>query len=250
MLSGTPQRDTSGPALPYFTEENVVRPIAAQVVRGMGWEPAVRKFLDNPMESVRPEWKESYPTTYWALKKMFPILTAGLKPPLLGSSPEEMIQGNIPFGAAGTFAGKKANGITVFTGANKPFTKFDTSLIGTRTDPGFAGRGAYTTTDMGKASRWGNHVMLTEIPETANLIKINKLSDLYESYGMRQMTEAERKLPQDKIKKVYEGIVNDFSDRMRKQGYEGVEWSMSSGDKQYVIFEPDKLNWIPQGVKK
>lgn len=129
--------------------------------------------------------------------------------------------------------------ITVYTGSNAPFTKFDISMFGKRTDPGFAGRGAYTTTSKEQARNWGQYVMSTKVNPSDNFIRINNISELYSNHGMRRMTDDENKLPQDKRVKIFAQIVNDFADKAISKGYEGVEWKLSNGKIQYVLYKPE-----------
>jgi hypothetical protein len=132
------------------------------------------------------------------------------------------------------------SGITVYTGSDEPFTKFDTSRIGKRTDAGFAGRGAYTTTDQAKAERWGKNVLETTIPQGTRFLEIDKQSELYEKHGMQQMSPEENNLPIEKRKQTYAKYMNNFAAKKLAEGYDGVKWNMSSGDTQYVLFEPEK----------
>ena len=133
--------------------------------------------------------------------------------------------------------------IKVYTGSDEPFTRFDVGRIGKRTDPGFAGRGAYTTTDIEKASRWGKNVLETEISPNSKFIKIDKISELYERYGLVPLTETERNLPKAQRDRIYTSKVNDFAKKMLETGYEGVEWRLSTEDTQYVLFSPENYSF-------
>ena len=139
-------------------------------------------------------------------------------------------------------------GVKVFHGANEPFEQFNPKLIGTRTDPGFAGRGAYTTTSESVANRWGPHVMSTEIPEGKNWLQIKGISDLYTKHGVPELTLVEKQLPQQQLMKVYEQRMTEFTDRMKQLGYDGVKWPMSSGETQYILFHPETYKFTP--IKK
>jgi hypothetical protein len=129
--------------------------------------------------------------------------------------------------------------VIAYTGSDEPFTRFDVSKLGKRTDPGFFGRGAYTTTDFDKAGRWGTHVMAVEIPSDARFLKVDGIDDLYSKHGMRPLTLEEGNLPQKDMRPIYAKIINDWTDEMIKQGYEGVEWARRDKDTQYVLFHPE-----------
>lgn len=146
------------------------------------------------------------------------------------------------FAVGGAF---KRAPIKVFTGADKPFTRFDVNKLAGRTDAGFAGRGAYTTTNPEVAKRWGINVMETTIPADANLIKINSLSELNIKHGLKSLTQTELQLPQKELQKVFSKNINKFTKEKIAEGFDGVEWTMSSGDTQFVIFKPDKLKFKP-----
>jgi len=130
-------------------------------------------------------------------------------------------------------------GLKVYHGSPNAFTKFDPKLVGTRTDPGFAGRGAYTTTSEEVAGRWGPRIMETELPEGKKWLQISGISDLYNKHGLKQLTEAEKSLPQKQLAKAYERKISEFTERMKAKGYEGIEWPQSSGSIQHILFYPE-----------
>jgi hypothetical protein len=130
-------------------------------------------------------------------------------------------------------------GIKVYTGADTPFNKFDTSLFGSRTDAGFAGRGAYTTTDPEKAKRWGKYVMMTTLPLSARFLSIDKLSELYSKHGMKSVPQ---NLPQPLHKKIYKQLMDEFADQKIAEGYDGVAWKTST-DTQYILFKPQNFDF-------
>ena len=141
-------------------------------------------------------------------------------------------------------------GVTVYTGSDEPFTRFESSKLGKRTDPGFFGRGAYTTTDFDKAGRWGTYVMATVIPSDATLIRVYDISELYDKWGMRILTAKEqahadtlrdaRGMPTVESQAAYKETIDTWTDKMIAAGYEGVEWTLpSSKDTEYVLFHPE-----------
>lgn len=164
-------------------------------------------------------------------------------------------QAEIPFVKPGLMPPKRAfvgtetvkrpvEGVTVYTGSDKPFTKFDTSLIGTRTDAGFAGRGAYTTTSREQAEKWGANVQATTI-KGGKWLEISKISDL-QKHGFGRV-EGVEKLSQEEIKVKHAELANKFAARMSKEGYDGVRWKLSTGDEQYVLFKPEDYTFRPAG---
>ena len=128
--------------------------------------------------------------------------------------------------------------IPVYTGSDVAFVKFDLSKIGTRTDIGFAGKGAYTTINKEKAQRWGKYVMTTLIDPNDKWLYITSLTQL----GMPGMSKDILNLPQPKRKIWWSAMVTKWTEQKIKEGYEGVEWKLSN-DTQYVLFRPDKYNW-------
>jgi hypothetical protein len=152
----------------------------------------------------------------------------------------------VPQGTGGVLPSVSPRTSTVvYTGADEPFTQFDISKIGTRTDAGFAGRGVYTTADPAKAGRWGEHVMETVIPSDSKLLPISGVSELYSKYGLKQMTPAQLDLPLVQRNLIYTKNVNAFSKKMTDQGYDGIAWTLSDGDTQYVLFNPEKYKFNP-----
>jgi hypothetical protein len=157
-----------------------------------------------------------------------------------GVSLEEVLPAQAALPTPAPAEGGEVETVTVYTGSDAPFTKFDVGLIGTRTDEGFAGRGAYTTKDFDKAKRWGKHVMATTI-QGGKWIEINKQSEL-QDYGLETIKEG-HKLTQDELRAELRRTMTEFRDRMVTQGYDGVKWTLSSGDVQYVLFDPAKYDF-------
>lgn len=139
-------------------------------------------------------------------------------------------------------------GLKVYHGGPKSFTKFDPKMFGKTTDPGFAGRGAYVTTSEDVARRWGPHVMETEIPDSFKAAEISGISDMYKQHGMVPLTEAQKKLSQKEMMKIFEQRSQEVTDKLIAQGYEGVKWPHELEKQiQYVLFHPELFNFV---VKK
>jgi hypothetical protein len=156
--------------------------------------------------------------------------------------------------------------ITVYTGADEPFTEFDVGRIGQRagasgkplSDPGFFGRGAYTTTDYEKASRWSygsGNVMATIIPTNARFLRVAGVSELYDKWGLRALTEKEidaaqtlrdpQGRPTVASQAAYKETIDTWTDKMIKEGYDGVEYAVPGGDNQFILFHPEKYQFEP-----
>jgi len=156
--------------------------------------------------------------------------------------------------------------ITVYTGADEPFTEFDVGRIGQRagasgkplSDPGFFGRGAYTTTDYEKASKWSygsGNVMATVIPPDARFLRVAGVSELYDKWGLRALTEKEIDLAQTlrdpqgrptvESQAAYKESIDTWTDKMIKEGYDGVEYAVPGGDNQFILFHPEKYQFEP-----
>jgi hypothetical protein len=200
--------------------------------------PAHKVWID-----IDPDKGRTIP---WSVAEGAP--TERLVPPVGGGS------GTIPpQGAGGVLPSVQPGTPTVvYTGADEPFTQFDISKIGTRTDAGFAGRGAYTTLDPAKAARWGEHVMETVIPSDSKLLPISGIPELYSKYGLKEMTPAQLDLPLEQRNLIYTENVNAFAKKMTDQGYDGIAWTIPDnpyigikGDTQYVLFNPEKYKFNP-----
>ena len=157
--------------------------------------------------------------------------------------------------------------ITVYTGADEPFTRFDMERIGKRdprgegktvSDPGFFGRGAYTTTDYEKANRWSygsGNVMATVIPPDAKFLRITSIDELYNKWGMQRLTEKEKEIsstlrtpegfPTVESQAAYKKAIDTWTDKMIKDGWDGVEL-VSKTDREFVLFHPEKYEFDPQ----
>ena len=158
--------------------------------------------------------------------------------------------------------------ITVYTGADKPFTKFDMERVGKRdprgegktvSDPGFFGRGAYTTTDYKKADRWSygsGHVMATVIPPDAKFLRVTAISELYNKWGMQKVTQKEQDIsstlrdpegfPTVESQAAYKKAIDTWTDKMIKEGWDGVEYARPGRDREFVLFHPEKYEFDPQ----
>ena len=137
--------------------------------------------------------------------------------------------------------------IKVYHGTDESFEQFNPQKIGSRTDPGFAGRGAYVTLDPEKAGRWGKHVLSTEI-RGGKWLEINGQSDLYKNGLLQPLSPEESQLPQAEIKRRFAGKVNAMTDKLIAEGYDGIRWNMSSGDTQYTLFHPEKYKFSQEPV--
>ena len=157
--------------------------------------------------------------------------------------------------------------ITVYTGADEPFTSFDMERIGKRdplgkgntvSDPGFFGRGAYTTTDYNKANRWSygsGNVMATVIPPDAKFLRITSVNELYNKWGMQKVTKKEQDIsstlrtpegfPTVESQAAYKKAIDTWTDKMMKEGWDGVEL-VSKTDREFVLFHPEKYEFDPQ----
>ena len=158
--------------------------------------------------------------------------------------------------------------ITVYTGADKPFTKFDMERVGKRdprgegktvSDPGYVGRGAYTTTDYKKADRWSygsGHVMATVIPPDAKFLLVTDISELYNKWGMQKVTQKEQDIsstlrdpegfPTVESQAAYKKAIDTWTDKMIKEGWDGVEYARPGRDREFVLFDPEKYEFDPQ----
>jgi hypothetical protein len=168
----------------------------------------------------------------------------------IGSQSDDVTKVIAKAGGAFGLGEEAVPAIKVYTGADESFTQFDVSKLGTRTDPGFAGRGAYTTTDPEQATSWGRHVMEVEIPSDAKLLRISSISELSDQHGLKVLTPEELALPQSQLRPIYAKNINDFTDRMIAEGYDGIEWTMAFAEKprtQYVLFKPEKYTFTPMG---
>ena len=157
--------------------------------------------------------------------------------------------------------------ITVYTGADEPFTSFDMERIGKRaplgkgntvSDPGFFGRGAYTTTDYNKANRWSygsGNVMATVIPPDAKFLRITSIDELYNKWGMQKVTKKEQDIsstlrtpegfPTVESQAAYKKAIDTWTDKMMKEGWDGVEL-VSKTDREFVLFHPERYEFDPQ----
>jgi hypothetical protein len=81
------------------TDEQI-RPIIAQFIQKMGWEPKVRQFLESGYDTIRPDWQRGNPMAYELVKKVWPLLAGAVSQPLLGSDLQSFVMG--------TFGGPKA----------------------------------------------------------------------------------------------------------------------------------------------
>ena len=132
--------------------------------------------------------------------------------------------------------------IKVYHGTDQSFEKFDPQKIGSRTDPGFTGRGAYVTIDPEKAGRWGQQVLSTDI-RGGKWLEIKNQSDLYKNGLLQPLSPEESQLPQGEIKKIFAKKVDAMTKNLIGQGYDGVKWKMSSGDTQYTLFHPEEYKF-------
>jgi hypothetical protein len=116
-----------------------------------------------------------------------------------------------------------------YHGSDVAFTKFDPSKMGSRTDPGFFGRGAYFVSDPDNAARWGKHVITARI-DLKNPLVVSGITDFVNKAGQRKTNG----------KAEYAAEINRVTDNLIHQGYDGVIYKRSDGTTQYILFFPDK----------
>jgi hypothetical protein len=121
------------------------------------------------------------------------------------------------------------NSIIAYHGSDGEFDKFDPKKMGTRTDPGFFGRGAYFVSDKDNAQRWGKHVITAKI-KLNNPLTVSSITEFIAKTG-QQPTGG------DKIK--YAAEINRITDELITNGFDGVIFNRSNGTTQYVCFFPN-----------
>ena len=124
----------------------------------------------------------------------------------------------------------------VFHGSDSIFKTFDSKFIGSRTDPGFAGRGYYFTDNVDTAKQWGKYIYYVRI-RLNNPLHITGISDFIEKSGYEQIPSG---LSPGQHKIFYKKEINRVTDYLIKKGYDGIVWKMSNGSMQYVSYFPEQ----------
>lgn len=127
------------------------------------------------------------------------------------------------------------NKLTVYHGTDNKFEKFDTKLIGSRTDPGFFGKGIYFVDNKEVAKRWGKLVLTVEL-ELKNPLVVSGISDFITKSGyISPQTTSDKALNKRNYAKAIEQVTNSLI----VKGYDGVIYPIKE-NKGYVAFFPEK----------
>ena len=116
-----------------------------------------------------------------------------------------------------------------YHGSDVTFDVFDPAKMGSRTDPGFFGRGAYLVDDRENAQRWGKHVLRGAV-RLENPLRVSGMSDFIAKAG-QQKTEG---------KEAYRAEMNRVTDALIAKGHDGVVYVRSDGKTQYISFFPQR----------
>lgn len=141
----------------------------------------------------------------------------------------------------------KAQGTPVYHGTPEKFDNFSLEQVGKSTDSGMFGKGIYFTDDLKEAttySKRGNKV--GEVKEV--------ILDLKKPYIIKTKADIpEIDVPMDTIEqmkvadKEYSRL---FTEKLQKEGYDGVIDMMSPGSKQYVVFNPSQIKTKSQLISE
>jgi len=123
----------------------------------------------------------------------------------------------------------REDGVIAYHGSNVEFDKFDAKKIGSRTDPGFFGQGAYFVSDKENAQRWGKHVITAKITLN-NPLTVTGITDFIAKTG-QQPTGGDKTKYANEIKRITKELIAN--------GFDGVIYNRSDGTTQYVCFFPD-----------
>ena len=119
-------------------------------------------------------------------------------------------------------------GPTVYHGSDVRFTKFNPAKMGTRTDPGFFGVGAYLVDDKANAGRWGKYTLKASV-RLKNPLHVSGITDFVAKAGQRQVSKSEYA---NEMRRVTSGLLS--------RGHDGVVYHRADGKTQYVSFRPAK----------
>lgn len=155
---------------------------------------------------------------------------------LLSKSVNNIIQEAKKYKSAEEFI--KARGETLYHGTPEKFDNFSLEQVGKSTDSGMFGNGIYFTDDLKEAttySKRGNKV--GEVKEV--------ILDLKKPYIIKTKADIPKiDVPNETIEqmrvadKEYSRL---FTEKLQKEGYDGVIDMMSPGSKQYVVFNPSQI---------
>jgi hypothetical protein len=121
----------------------------------------------------------------------------------------------------------------VYHGTDVLFNKFDISKIGSRTDPGFFGRGFYFIDDKEIAKRWGKYIVSAYV-NLKNPLYTTGIEDFIQKSGYK--SPLKNNLSREQNNLLYKKEINRITDELIKKGYDGVIYTNSAGKKQYISF--------------
>jgi hypothetical protein len=135
-------------------------------------------------------------------------------------------------------------GIKAYHGTPNKFDKFDLDKIGSTSDSGMFGKGFYFTEDQALAETYAKkdgRVIEAEL-NLKNPYIINSQDDI-------PNIDVPRNTKED-LKNADKNYSRLFTEKLQSQGYDGVIDNMTSGGKQFVVFDPKNIRSLNPSTDK
>lgn len=122
--------------------------------------------------------------------------------------------------------------LVVYHGTGAEFTEFDPDLTGTATDAGTEGKGFYFTSDWDAAKSNADYVTGFGEREGAKVMAVYLAIESPYKINRNNAPRGLESNPKEAAK---------FTKNLIKQGYDGVEYTLMNGSKNYVAFYPEQI---------
>jgi predicted GNAT family acetyltransferase len=135
-------------------------------------------------------------------------------------------------------------GIKAYHGTPNKFNRFDLDKIGSTSDSGMFGKGFYFTEDQALAETYAKkdgRVIEAEL-NLKNPYIINSQDDI-------PNIDVPRNTKED-LKNADKNYSRLFTEKLQSQGYDGVIDNMTSGGKQFVVFDPKNIRSLNPSTDK
>lgn len=127
----------------------------------------------------------------------------------------------------------------MYHGTDTIFERFDSNFIGTRTDPGFFGRGVYLLDDKDNARRWGKYTMTVEV-KLENPMYITGITDFVNKSGyISPHARSKKKLSKKQFNELYKNEINRATTNLINKGHDGTVYTNENGVTQFTCFNPE-----------
>lgn len=129
--------------------------------------------------------------------------------------------------------------LVVYHGTGAEFTEFDPDLTGTATDAGTEGKGFYFTSDWDSAKSNADYVTGFGEREGAKVMAVYLAIENPYKVNRNNAPRGLESSPKEAAK---------FTKNLIKQGYDGVEYTLMNGSKNYVAFYPEQIKSATDNV--